>query len=292
MWIQKVPGGGVIGLAYSPDGRTLYTADRGCGYTAWDTTTRKGRQVFYILGLHGRIALAAAGRYFLVKDYRGVFIWDLVAGAKVDGLDASIAYDSVPVPGSNRVLYRSEDRLSLLAWEPGGAADAQFAGPFPNPVRAYDLSPDARTIAYTADSTFEAILFDLARKTEKARFPTPSGWGVWGMRFSPDGRILAVFSAAQVQLWDISSRTRLSGAVDINTRFGELTFSFHPSAPVFVAVDREQNLTLFCAEGGEPIRLLDFALGRKVQCVAFSPDGLTCAVGGSNKQFAVFDVDV
>ena len=43
----------------------------------------------------------------------------------------------------------------------------------------------------------------------------------------------------------------------------------------------------------EPDRAsLDFALGKYVTCAAFSPDGLTCAVGGSNKQFAVFDVDI
>jgi hypothetical protein len=29
-----------------------------------------------------------------------------------------------------------------------------------------------------------------------------------------------------------------------------------------------------------------------VNCFAFAPDGLTCAVGGSGRQFVVFDVDV
>ena len=32
--------------------------------------------------------------------------------------------------------------------------------------------------------------------------------------------------------------------------------------------------------------------GGGVDAVAFAPDGLTRAVGGSNKQFAVFDVDM
>jgi WD40 repeat protein len=93
-------------------------------------------------------------------------------------------------------------------------------------------------------------------------------------------------------MWDISHRTRRAGPVDIDNRHGERAFAFHPTAPVFVAIDRSKNLTLFSAETGAPIRSLDFALGRNVNCAAFSPDGLTCAVGGSNKQFAVFDVDL
>jgi hypothetical protein len=32
--------------------------------------------------------------------------------------------------------------------------------------------------------------------------------------------------------------------------------------------------------------------GGGVRALAYSPDGLACAVGRSNKQFAVFDVDV
>ena len=61
---------------------------------------------------------------------------------------------------------------------------------------------------------------------------------------------------------------------------------------MFAALNADKVLTLFGLDTGDPIRSLDFALGRSVRCVAFSPDGLTCAVGGSNKRFAVFDVDL
>jgi WD40 repeat protein len=69
-------------------------------------------------------------------------------------------------------------------------------------------------------------------------------------------------------------------------------FAFNPTLPVFVGLNAKKVLTLFSTGTGEPIRSLDFALGKKVKCVCFSPDGLTCAVGGSNKQFAIFDIDV
>jgi WD40 repeat protein len=67
---------------------------------------------------------------------------------------------------------------------------------------------------------------------------------------------------------------------------------FNPIFPVFAAVNRDDVLGIWSLETGAPLRALDFELGRRVRCACFSPDGLTCAVGGSNKQFAVFDVDL
>ena len=93
-------------------------------------------------------------------------------------------------------------------------------------------------------------------------------------------------------MWDVSRGAPWSKPVNIDTKHDEATFAFHPTAPVFIAINRDKHLTFFGTETGEALRSLDFALGRYVQCVAFSPDGLTCAVGGSNKQFAVFDVDL
>jgi WD40 repeat protein len=60
---------------------------------------------------------------------------------------------------------------------------------------------------------------------------------------------------------------------------------------MFAAVSVDRVLTYWSLETGEQIRTVDFALGRYAQCVTFSPDGSRCAVGGSNKQFIVFDVE-
>jgi hypothetical protein len=78
--------------------------------------------------------------------------------------------------------------------------------------------------------------------------------------------------------------------------------AFHPTVPVVALRRRDGLLSLVSLETGEELRTLDFDAGKQppqqsprfspVICAAFSPDGLTCAVGGSNKQFAVFDVDV
>jgi len=66
----------------------------------------------------------------------------------------------------------------------------------------------------------------------------------------------------------------------------------HPTAPVMAGWNRDWTLKLLNLDTGEPIRAPHFNIGRYTECAAFSPDGLTCAVGGSNKQFAVFDLDL
>ncbi len=81
-------------------------------------------------------------------------------------------------------------------------------------------------------------------------------------------------------------------AKNVAATFTNALFAFNPALPVFAGLNAKKTLTLFSTETGEAIRSLDFALGKNVKCLCFSPDGLTCAVAGSNKQFAVFDVDL
>jgi len=99
-----------------------------------------------------------------------------------------------------------------------------------------------------------------------------------------------MYAEHRIHVWDIPTRKLRAGPVQ-SLHPGTIT-AFHPTAPVFAALDAEECLTLFSLEDARPLRSLDFALGTQVQSVAFSPDGLTCAVGGSKRQFAVFDVDL
>jgi hypothetical protein len=70
-------------------------------------------------------------------------------------------------------------------------------------------------------------------------------------------------------------------------------WAVHPTLPMFATRDPNGHVGLFSFETGEALRTFDFAVGKStLRSVCFSPDGLTGAVGGSNKQFAVFDVDV
>lgn len=94
--------------------------------------------------------------------------------------------------------------------------------------------------------------------------------GVEMLAYAPDGRTLCVA--------DVGRRVTERDTV---TRTGRELFTMTQSA----------KWGMFCATGGRFL-VIRFAVGKRVTCAAFSPDGLTCVVGRSNKQFAVFDIDV
>lgn len=288
MWVQKITGGGVDALAYAPDGRTLYVADRGGAVTAWDVANQTSRRLFHLNALR-RLAVTA-DHYLATTSYMSVYIWD-ATGRQIARQPIHNPQDDLPVTGDGRVVYQSADRLSLLSRRPGDAGEGEpLAGPFGRPVRAYDLSPDGRTLAFASDFSRTLGLFNVADRAVAGSLELDSGM-IWGVRFAPDGQALAAFSGSQIRLCDVEPLACRAGRVNSDNRYGKSTFAFHPTAALFVALNSDGLLTLFSATTGEAVRSLDFALGRRVRCAAFSPDGLTCAVGGSNKQFTVFDVD-
>jgi WD40 repeat protein len=301
MWIQKVPGGGVLALAYSPDGKTLYTKDGGGWVSAWDTATQTGRRLFRTdHRYYGGLLLAGRGRY-LVAVGGPVFVLDTTTG-NVRSLQGDtltferVATDAIhPDPLTPRLLALDEGRRTIYTWglDDWGAVSRLAGWKYRNDPESFQLTPDGRA-CMRADIRGNLVLFDVTAGSEIARF-RPRIRRVY-YRYhghpAPDGRTVLVSSGHDLFIWDLEAGRLRAGP--IATYLGGTIMAFHPTAPVFAAASPfpEVQLTLFSLETGEVVRVLDFGLGARVQCVAFAPDGLTCAVGGSNKQFAVFDVDV
>lgn len=104
---------------------------------------------------------------------------------------------------------------------------------------------------------------------------------------SPNSQIVAAVQDMSTVLYDVDSRQPRASSVDERIR-GHVRF--HPGGEL-LAASSETGAVLLDAHTLKVVRELDFGMERP-NVVAFSPDGLTCAVGGSNKQFAVFDVDL
>jgi WD40 repeat protein len=300
MWVQKVSGGGVLALAYSPDGRTLYTKDGGGNVSRWDTQTRTGgrtmrpgpRHRFY-----GGFGLADHGKYVVAVNDT-IFVQN-TATSEVRTLDAKLltpySYPSYVVqadPFAPRLLILHEDGAiktwDLEAWQDGPAL-CTLGEPAPIRYPRFDVLPNGRALI-CAYQTNRVYLFDAAAGSITARYAVDTGQWTYLGHASPDVRTAVFFHGHRAYIWDLSAG-RMKCPPIASFLPGTIT-AFHPTAPVFAALNADRHLTLFSLETGEPIRTMDFALGRQVQCVCFSPDGLTCAIGGSNKQFAVFDVDL
>ena len=299
MWVQKAGGGGVLALAFAPDNRTLYTKDATGAVSKWDVPNRSGGRAFRAgsgHGYYGGFGLADRGRY-VVSVGRPVFVQDATTGA-VRELPAETVtafqyptHAIQPDPTAPRLLILGTDGV-ITSWD----LDAWCAGPvvcttgesttYPH----FGLTPQGKALVCYPGSG-RVYLFDAITGVVTARFTVNIGpVGYFLGQPAPDGRTALFFSGHAIFIWDLVAGAVRAGPI-ASYLPGTIT-AFHPTAPVFAALDPKRQLTLYSLDTGAVLRALDFGLGTQVQSVCFSPDGLTCAAGGSNKQFAVFDVDV
>lgn len=298
MWVQTVPGGGVNVIAFAPDGRTLYTRDRGLTLTAWDVATRTRRHQYCT-----RRSFLNSRAIYPLPDGRVVGVGDEISiwngtSVKSDEKDET-AFGRPAGRHLNGAVHVTPDGRALFLDENGfqiTGLDLNTGAPFPPrniPDEAaafrFAVAPDEKVLAVSFRTKVPVAIYEWTDEPGLRKLAALKD--AWEVRFSPDGRTLALCSAGPplVDLWDTA--TWQPRVENIPCWITENTFAINPVLPVFAAI-YSGSLTLYSLETGAIIRSLDFELGRRALCVCFSPDGLTCAVGGSNKRFAVFDVDL
>jgi len=297
VWLQKL-NQCVSALAYSSDSKTLYSLDYGGRLRSWDIATRKGRVLEHSGAVqdpepYGRsLRVLADGRVL-------VFAWSLCI---VDPATRDFRYNWVPsdfprygrslLTPDGQLLAVRKDKRAIITWNVLNhqAGPVLHEWPPGQGLTEFDLSEDGQTLAVLERRRHVSII-DLPSGEVRCRFwPRVEKNSGWPLRLSQDAHTLVVNSLTRVEVWDVSSDAqRVCQIVDA---LPNQVLAIHPTAPLCVSVNRKRALTLFDLQTGEPIRSLDFRLGQAVMCVCFSPDGLTCAAGGSNGRFAVFDVDV
>ena len=300
MWIQKIETGAIDLLAYAPNGQTLYTYGFGFGNQnlfAWDVATRTSRQFTNMPTLWDRpqgIYPLADGKRIVWLHPKFAAILDAKDGRDLGGVKKLTTHKSGLryITPNGRLFYLNALANEICVWNlRTHKAERERIIPDRRKYyhRCFDLSRDGRLVA-VVNKKREVIVYDWGKGPE-LHDPIPLTEPADDVRFSPDGQTLALYDAKsrRVALWDVTSGN--FRATKIQTTFTSELFAFNPTLPVFVGLNPKKKLTLFSTETGGALRSLDFGLGQ-VKCLCFSPDGLTCAVGGSNKQFAVFDVDV
>lgn len=289
MWVQRV--GGTVGvLAYAPDAKTLFTHDGTAWVYAWDIATRTRRKLLKLDDnergslYHDRM-FVVGDRYLILEPSGWARGWDLVANTPLADLPRRLGYGAArPVPGGPVVQFIAPDRKGLETYNivTGQRARTHHAPPELEPLSKFAVAPDGSAVLI--DGSAHATLV----RADGSSVPLPNTY-CDEVRFSPDGNALVWMHGGEVRIWNAAD---LSVRVELVPCYSAYSaFAFHPTAPVFVTQNPARELTLFQLDTGEPIRSFDFNIG-SVWYVAFAPDGLTCAVGGTNKQFAVFDVDL
>jgi WD40 repeat protein len=108
--------------------------------------------------------------------------------------------------------------------------------------------------------------------------------------FSPDGRLLAAASEAPeaaLRLWDLETK---EGRALTGHSHHILGLSFHPGGKLAATASLDGTARLWDVAAGMEVRTIDFGLGRRPFCVAFTPEGRHLAVGLANGTVAILRV--
>ena len=250
--------GGVIKVAYSPDGRRLITggadADRPAAF--WNVET--GEQRGSLRGSAQRVSAVAyspVGGCLLTAAGRSVVVWDLAAG------------------DVRRVLKGHGDEVKLIL-----------------------ISPDGQQVL-SLDAAGVAIRWELGQGRELQVYTGErSEWMC--ADFSPDGRRLVLGGGrhgeqGELSLWDTTTGARLRTWNGHEARIQHVAFRPNGRHIASGAAFQSKDTILWDAETGERVR--SFALGasaNEVQALAFSPDGRKLFIStGAYQGSALWDVD-
>jgi WD40 repeat protein/tRNA A-37 threonylcarbamoyl transferase component Bud32 len=240
-------------LAFTADGRVLYSGDRDGTVMLWDVVEQKewGKGTFRLDGRNDQVlclALSPDGRTLASGDRDGkVKLWDALTG---------------------------ESRGPPLGEHKSGVWTVAF-------------SPDGRLLA-SGGWDGEARVWDLADR--KPRYALPGHVrGVSSLAFDPDGKRLATGSHdGHIRLWDV--RTGLRLATFAGQYWAIRGLAFDPDGKVLAAASWDGSVKLWEVATGKDRTPLRGGPGAFLTGVAVSPDGGSVAASCQDGTVHLWDV--
>lgn len=264
-----VPGyqSGRIELAFSPDGRTLVSA--------------QGPELSNVLFYQPEK---------LGKD-RELHFWDVATGKRKSTLlqadPGAVAFSLSP--DGRRMAVAGRDSVHL--WTVAEARELPRGPGHRTVIRAVAWSPDGKTIATAAEHDATLRIWDAASGTEMGDLKGCSPYrGAPHLIFFPDGKTIAQASAP-VQLWDLATETELHwrSARDLKDLLNGHAFRFSPDGKSLASTFPGGALQLRAVDTGR--RLLSIkGEGLSVTSVALSEDGKTLAAGYTDETVRLWDL--
>jgi WD40 repeat protein len=277
----------VTGLAFAADGRSLYSADDAEVLRVWAVENGAFVEKQAVGGFADRFLLSPDGGTLVASKF-SFSLWD-VAGPK----KRTKNFDHHTHGPVHQSLSADGRWLARGSWNPALSL-YDLSGPEPRPhavikelgenrsVRSVALSPDGTTLVVAPDQQNDPEPILVWRVTDKGlqklAFPYVTGELV---RFSPDGKTLAVGDRRSVALVDL---TQPASPTRHRLPFGDdgwgwnLDVQFSPDGTRLVTT-RERMVTLWSADGK---KLASWDTPAGVGAVAFDPAGRHLAVGNAN----------
>jgi WD40 repeat protein len=286
--------GSVASVAFSPDGKTLATADDGGTTRLWNLAT--GQQIRSLAvggsGTANSVAFSPDGKTLATgnaDDTTG--LWNLTTGQQIRNLPVTHPFNgilSVAFSASSKILATGGTDGMTLLWNLvtgkqirrllGGSSIVN--GVYQTGIDSVAFSPDGKILATgTADGM--ARLWNLA--TGKQIRGLVTGSFVYSVAFSPDGKTLATGAAdGTARLWNLATGQQIG--IPLPGGSGSVySVAFSPDGKTLATGDVDGTARLWNLATKEPIYGVPAGgTSNGVSSLAVSPDGKTLATGDAD----------